>query len=433
MRIIKNDMLIEFSITHNGRAFEEIYARLKEKFPGEQDPLCGATIIDGVFKMGAVVWDFSNTTFKNCVFENYNFLCATFKDCYADSCTFEDCTFNGNEGLTITNPVKPKVPDNKEIAEKLHCHVVSLPNPSFAKIVCECDFCHRKFERIVKRKNAEPFLLKVPNCDRRVCEQCYRNYELRSKEYGNRHYGYSGSLSYYRTPMDKHNTAILGLEMEFEGDFFGWKELQDAHQGTLFYGYDSSVDGQNELSWDCGSYSWWKYLAPLKQVCAALRKGGAHEGPTAGVHIHVSRPDVSVSDVTAKINKAAQTGCFKTLFEAVSLRTNKEKFERYANLRMDINEHHAGISYNRHGTCEFRVFACSLDPGLLLKRLLLCKTIFNSFADGKDSETTMFEFSNDLKKFIMNCAEIQRDNEFITPTATERLRRALYKTNKEVK
>lgn len=411
--------------------FNDIWAQVKSFFHDDPRPLDDAVIEGGIFDTGAVVYDFKNVQFKNCTFRRFNFSFSTFENCQAIECIFDECEEYDTGALEIINPKEPVYPSNDTLAKQLRGTVTSLPHPKFAKVSCECDFCHRKFEQIVNRVHAKPWLKPVPNCGKQVCESCNKFYSLRDKFVEGRSYGYHGPLSFYRTPMDKRNTAILGLEMEFEGDYYGWKELQDAHQGKLFYGFDSSVEGQNELSWDCGSYSWWKYLSPLKAVCEVLKKYGGREGPTAGVHIHVSRPDVIVREVTRRINQAGNTGAFKALLEAISLRSDRDKFEQYANLEIGPGNHHAGISYNSHDTCEFRVFACSLDHKLLLKRLLLCKTIFNSFADGNDAEYTMREAIPDfLKKFIMECADIQLDKGFISKIAHNKLKNAL---NKEVK
>ena len=43
------------------------------------------------------------------------------------------------------------------------------------------------------------------------------------------------------------------------------------------------------------------------------------------------------------------------------------RFETYSNLSCDMGMHHAGISYNSYGTCEFRLFNSTLDYKLVLK------------------------------------------------------------------
>lgn len=320
---------------------------------------------------------------------------------------------------------------NEEIAQRVHGKVFSLPNDKFVKVCCTCDFCHKDYERILNRANAEPFMNKVPNCDKLVCDSCYSLYKLREKEVGNRTYGYRGSLSYYRTPMDKENTAILGLEMEFEGDFYGWKELEDAHKGTLHYGYDSSVRGQNELSWDCGSYSWWKYLAPLRQVCDALKNNGGSEGPTAGIHIHVSRRDVSSSSIATSLFESVQTSILlRNALLAVSMRTDLDKMKMYANFDATPGHHHAAISYSSHGTVEFRIFQSSLDPNVILKRLLLCKTLFNLTASGIRGSDLLEKLPKTLKKHIIDCAGKQKDKGVLSQDDYTKLVNFLQKEDK---
>lgn len=395
--------------------------------------LKGAEIHDVVIDGRGLYHDFVDTKFVHCTFIDCNMMMCTFKNVTMEDCNISGETEwwlkkglkffkNGKETKMITTPIP-----NEHIKEVTGGKVQSLPNKEFVKITCTCDFCHKEFSQIMRRRSARPWMKTVPNSTKRVCDDCYKSYRLEEKILGHRHYGYAGSLSFYRTPMDKGNTAILGLEMEFEGDFYGWKELQDAHKGQLHYGYDSSVRGQNELSWDCGSYSWWKYLSHLKAVCEALEKNGGSAGDTAGIHIHVSRPDVNVLDVTDRLNRMCKSGAFKTLMKAVSLRNDVTRFEHYANLDEDCNEHHAAISYNNHGTCEFRVFNSSLDYKLILQHLLFCKTIFNAVADNVPQEQILPGLAKGLKAYIIKCADIQKDKGFITPTAYNNLMKTMIK------
>lgn len=369
---------------------------------------------------------FNDVTFDHCVFKDN---CFAF--CVFENTKFIDCEFSSNEkwterpGVTIYQNGKVVRKDynaNEKIAGIVKGKVVSLPNDKFVKVICTCDFCHKTFSRIQPRAKPEFFMKPVPNCDKIVCDKCYSDYSLYNKSEGHRTYGYRGPLSFYRTPMDKKNTAILGLEMEFEGDFTGWKELEDAHKGALHYGYDNSVRGKNELSWDCGSYSWWKYLSPLKETCKALKAGGAEEGPTAGIHIHVSRPDVNSVVIAEKINEDARISeTLRVAMIAVSLRKNLAKMECYADFYSDCDEHHAAISASAHNTTEFRIFASSLDPNIILKRLLLCKTWFNLAASGAREKDLLTRLPQHLKQFILDCAKEQLKDKIITDSDMELL------------
>ena len=354
-------------------------------------------------------------TFVNCEFKNcgsLNGIC--FFGCKMEKCKFTEGTdLSERSGIIADNIKKQPIlkPTNEEIETRYHCKVYSLPNKSFVKIKWSCDFCHRSWYEIYRRDRIENALLEVPNCDRHVCRKCYDSYRLRDKFQGSRVYGYHGPVSKFTTPIDLPNTAIIGLEMEFEGDFYGWKELQDAHMGFLHYGYDSSVVGQNELSWDCGSYSWWKYLAPLKEVCDVLGKYGGRAGDSAGIHIHISRPDVNIAKITEKINRFGSTVGGRALFEAISLRNNKERFEMYSNLGAEMSAHHAGISYNSYDTCEFRLFNSTLDYKTILKHIKFCKEVFNAFADGKE---VWKGFSKETISHITECAKEEMGKGFIT-------------------
>lgn len=344
----------------------------------------------------------ANTDFKNCRFINCDFSgCSTYNCMFADDCTFETCV----HGPTTT---RRSMKTNEEIERQFKCKCKTLQNKKFVKCIFTCDFCHKDTVVIYRRDDVKTPFMEVPNCDRKVCRDCYANYHLSDKFYGHRHYGYSGPVSRYTTPIDKPNTIILGLEMEFEGDFYAWKELQDAHKGYLHYGYDSSVIGQNELSWDCGSYSWWKYIAPLKDVCETLKKGGGKAGDSAGIHIHASIETERMRDLAHRINLKCRSGKWNALMKAVSLRNDRERFDRYANLSVDESEHHAGISFNGHGTVEFRIFNSSVDHQLILRMLKFVKETVQIFRGEKKV------FSPEVKAFIHKSAKIQFDKGFIT-------------------
>lgn len=340
---------------------------------------------------------------------------------------FKGCRITGDiaalerDGVYMLDCKINELPTNEEIQKIVGGKVFSLPNKDFVKVCVECDFCHNTFYDIMSRKRVKKMLRPVPQSDKRVCDQCYQNYQLETKAMGCRTYGWHGPLSFYKTPMDAKDTEILGLEMEFEGEFFDWKGLQDAHRGHLHYGYDSSVAGQNELSWDCGSYSYWKYLAPLEDTCKAVENGGGKPGPTAGIHIHVSSPGSDVRLITHQINGLCSSGVFKTLMKSVSLRDDKVLFDRYANLNSSEDEHHAGISYNGHGTCEFRVFNSTLNPKIILRHLKFCKEFYHLVKMKTPSDIILESFSKETKKHIITCAKVQLEKGFVAKTSVDTL------------
>lgn len=386
-------------------------------------------VIDGAtFQMFVLAEEYvHDITFKNCRFIDVNMLLVNrFTNVILDSCTIEGFDeWADRKDLQLINCKRNVPPTNEEIQKITGGKVYSLPNKNFVKVQVECAFCHNTFFDIMPRKRPYKMLKEVPQSDLRVCDQCYNNYDLDSKIEGHRHYGWSGPLSFYRTPMDAKDTEILGLEMEFEGTFHGWKGLQDAHRGHLHYGYDSSVRGKNELSWDCGSYSYWKYLAPLEDVCKAVADGGGEAGPTAGIHIHVSTPSTAVIVITQKINQMCSKGLFRVMMECVSLRTDRERFERYANLSIDASEHHAGISYNGHRTCEFRVFNSTLDPGLILRHLKFCKEFYHLVKTKTPTDKIMSSFSKETKRHIIACAKVQAASGFVSQENANKLIKAL--------
>lgn len=360
----------------------------------------------------ATRYAFKNVSFVNCKFIRCGFELAEFEDCRCVNCEFVSTSGRildvPNDEEISRTPTRLRT--NDEIEKEFKCKCKTLQNKKYVKCIFTCDFCHKETVAIFHRNSIRSPFLDVPNCDRKVCRDCYSNYNLTDKFYGHRHYGYAGPVSRYTTPIDKPNTVILGLEMEFEGDFYGWKELQDAHKGYLHYGYDSSVDGQNELSWDCGSYSWWKYVAPLKEVCNALKKYGGRAGDTAGIHVHASVNGLSMRELARKINIKCRSGKWNSLMKAVSMRNNLERFNRYANLETAETEHHAGISYNGHGTVEFRIFNSSVDHNEILHILKFVKETFLFFSNGRKKVI----YSPESKSYIKKCADAQLAKGFIT-------------------
>lgn len=367
-------------------------------------------------------YHFKNCTFVRCNFINCNYEEAVFENCNLVASFVRETTGSilniGSSSADTTMEAIPML-TNEEIETRYKCKCKTLQNKKFVKCIFTCDFCHKDTVVIFNRSNVRSPLQDVPNCDRKVCRECYASYNLTDKFYGHRHYGYAGPVSRFTTPIDKEHTVILGLEMEFEGDFYGWKELQDAHKGYLHYGYDSSVDGQNELSWDCGSYSWWKYIAPLKDVCNALKKNGGKAGDTAGIHIHASVDNMRMRELAHKINIKCRSGKWNALMKAVSMRNDLEKFNRYANLELPETEHHAGISYNGHGTVEFRIFNSSIDHNEILHMLKFVKETFMFFANGRKKVI----YSPESKSFIIRCADAQLKKGFITETEYNQIKR----------
>ena len=106
---------------------------------------------------------------------------------------------------------------------------------------------------------------------------------------------------------------------------------------------------------------------------------------------------------------------------AVSQRNNADLMNRYASFDADYDTHHAAISYNSHGTVEFRVFNSTLDPKLILQRLAFCKTFFNMVADGKPKDKILESFPNGLKRYIKACADEQLKKKFFTKTEYKKL------------
>lgn len=314
----------------------------------------------------------------------------------------------------------------------------NISNEKYEKQVETCAYCGGSTVTIVKKGSQKLTHNYIPNDPQRrlVCKSCQRTTQMSVGGYG-----FDKRPSRFVTPMDSKNTVILGLEQEFEGYFFGWLELQRAHKGMLKYGYDASIalkekqdyhsndpnNGKNELSWDCGSYSWWKYASPLKDVCNIVKKYGGEEGASAGVHIHAS-----FSQMTNEQTKFLARRCFellqsredvKNLMLIVSGRT-RERLDRWAffdNVHPESAEasrnggvrpaqytdHHSCISYNQVGTVEFRCFSACLDHKRVLKRMKFVKEYVTLVKNKVHPNDFIKSFSTGTKLFIKQEQEAQ--------------------------
>lgn len=318
----------------------------------------------------------------------------------------------------------------------------NLSNQKFEKQVETCAYCGCQIITIVRKGQENLQTRRVPNDPqgRRICRNCANNTQMSIGSYG-----FSRRPSRFMTPMDKKNTVILGLEQEFEGYFYGWLELQLAHQGKLHYGYDSSIaldpetehtdrsspyNGKNELSWDCGSYSWWKYASPLKTVCEVVKKYGGHIGASAGVHIHASFAQLSSDQMQSLARRSFELlqsrKDIQDLMLIVSGRS-RERLDRWAYIdnvhpesreasenggvrKARYTDHHSCISYNRAGTVEFRCFSASLDHKEILKRMKFVKEYVTLVRNKIHPDEFIKSFSVGTKKFIAECQEQQLKN-----------------------
>ena len=320
-----------------------------------------------------------------------------------------------------------------------------VSNEKYEKQVETCAYCGATTVTIVKKGTQKLTSVKIPNdpLGRRICRKCKESTQMSIGSYG-----FSRRPSRFVTPMDSKNTVILGLEQEFEGYFYGWLELQRAHQDKLHYGYDSSIaldprteytaddpnNGKNELSWDCGSYSWWKYASPLREVCNTVKRYGGHTGASAGVHIHASFLNATqeqISSIARRCFELVKTRQdIKNLMLVVSGRS-LERLQRWAYLDKvhpesreamenggvrdaDYTDHHSCISFNRAGTIEFRCFSASLEPKEILRRMKFVKEYVTLVKNKVHPDEFIKSFSLGTKKFIELCQKQQYEANNIT-------------------
>lgn len=363
----------------------------------------------------------------------------------AEYCKIQELDFmygaviNGRkQPCMFDSTVQEFVPLQIKRKESPNLKYFKISNEKYEKQVETCAYCGATTVTIVKKGTQRLTHDYIPNDPQRrlVCKSCQRTTQMSVGGYG-----FDRRPSRFVTPMDAKNTVILGLEQEFEGYFFGWLELQRAHKGMLKYGYDSSIalkekkdyhsndpnNGKNELSWDCGSYSWWKYASPLKDVCSVIKKYGGEEGASAGVHIHASF--LQMSDEQTKF---LARRCFellqsrediKNLMLIVSGRT-RERLDRWAFMEnvhpesaeashnggvrpAKYTDHHSCISYNQAGTVEFRCFSACLDHKRVLKRMKFVKEYVTLVKNKVHPNDFIKSFSAGTKLFIKQEQEAQ--------------------------
>lgn len=324
-----------------------------------------------------------------------------------------------------------------EIGNNYSTKITELPNQRFVKVTTKCFFCGKETKYIipVMQAKTDPSFSFLPNSKTSevVCMKCQENNQLSIGSYG-----YSGTQKQYVTPMDKKTTIILGLEQEFEGFFSGWKEINKYIHSYFSYGYDGSINvntennlyaanqcnnGKNEISWCCGSYSWWKYLSPLREVNSIIENNGGNTGKSAGMHIHASIKDSSkdISSVAYQcLYTTTKSEQLKNLWLIVSGRS-QEAINKWASLTVvyetgkpvEVTDHHCGISLSRHRTIEFRFFSSCLNSKIILRRMKLVKEYLELVLEGKPADKIINSFTDSTKLFIKQEQEKQIKNQNI--------------------
>ena len=139
----------------------------------------------------------ARVTFENCTFDTIRMtLVSKTEDVVLEKCVVRgDDSWTRREGVkTMSNCKINEPPSNEELEKIVHGKVFSLPNKMYVKVMAECDFCHKKYYEVMSRKNPHEMLRAVPQSDRRVCDECYQNYDLSSKIMGTRPFGWPGPV-----------------------------------------------------------------------------------------------------------------------------------------------------------------------------------------------------------------------------------------------
>ena len=165
--------------------------------------------------------------------------------------------------------------------------------------------------------------------------------------------------SYTRKPV---HSKCFGIEIEG----FGERELiaearRNLFQGFWYVGSDVSIygyDGYRFNSFEAVSQP--MPYGMLVEKLSGLRKilGDYQTNETCGIHVHVSRTQVSLNRISLLQQRFKDLGeynyeTWKTLFGRVN--------NKYSNCRLDVNDHWFPVSSANSRTIEFRMFK-SGDP-----------------------------------------------------------------------
>lgn len=186
-------------------------------------------------------------------------------------------------------------------------------------------------------------------------------------------------LKAYRGFRKPKNHAEYGVELEVES----LKDLPRAEiaaeGGALIQdvGSDGSVRGGTEIRFNHPALSGWKYKDVSKVLTFCKEKGATNEFGTAGMHIHISRPDIrKVVDRFAK-----NLSTMQEILYPINCRKKLKYDKTEVSYGVGGNIYHDQIS--SFGTLEIRAWNSTLDPKLFMARIKFCKTITDWLAKTK--------------------------------------------------
>ena len=207
----------------------------------------------------------------------------------------------------------------------------------------------------------------------------------------------------------KQTTPEYGVELEIESDKNMPSEIRNLiyeTNKTLIdnVGSDSSVRGGTEIRFKHPQMKGWKYkdIAKILKVCRD--NGATNKYGTAGMHIHISRPDIRV--VVNRFIENLDT--MQHILYPINCRELTKATGAKMNYGVGSNIYRDQVS--SFGTLEIRAWNSTLDPHLFLARIKFCKYFTQWLA--KTKEVSIESFFNSLTKkqkenynYMLNHAE----------------------------
>lgn len=198
--------------------------------------------------------------------------------------------------------------------------------------------------------------------------------------------------------LKKQKYPEYGVELELESDVsmsmdskkeirdFGGKLIQDV-------GGDPSVKGGTEIRFNHPAMSGWKYRDVSKLLKFCKTKGALTKYGTAGMHIHISRPDIETVVKNFKSNLSAM----QDILYPINCR--KQKLYDGREMYFGVHDNIYRDQLHDFGTLEIRAWNATLNPKLFMARIKFCKTFTEWLAKTKVvSVESFFDFMNAQEK-----------------------------------
>lgn len=187
------------------------------------------------------------------------------------------------------------------------------------------------------------------------------------------------TLRHYITKGPKvpvKRTVQFGVELELESD----KTISSDEKRNLAAKYkdliqdigsDCSVVGGTEVRFNHPSFRGWKLNTVKKFLDDAKEMGLKSEYGTAGMHIHISHPQISKVCVKFK----EKLNIMQSILYPINSRTIKCGKDGTAETSYGINDNIYHDQRTSFGTLEIRAWKATTDPQIFMRRIRIAKAI----------------------------------------------------------